>query len=649
MKIFKNIFTAGGIFILLAGGIPAAGNSTSPYSVKESRFASTSPGRQTQEINDFFKAKAAVFQREWKAAVSELESYIRKYPTGKMHAEALFWLARCQNNLSSEQKKPEDIISSKESAILTLDLLLAGHPGSPWKNDAAALRIEIAGELALIGKSEYGRILDEIIRDQAEGESSLKIAALNSLLKLDPAAATRLLKDLTRSDPDPRVRKNGILLLGRNYNRSILDFLESMAVDDSDEDVRNEASYWAEQVRIRLIPVHLNYYVFTARLNDPLQLRRLPQNKVVGFQLTSRQTGDRNAIKREINRLFETKLSWLSTQAASREAFQSPGQDAHISHNIHDFHIQVLRDTLKKRPDRIEGQVLVKDRLTAKSHYEPFVIRAGQDRLLVMRHDDRVALVVLQFEARQKSTSDARETDSKTPPVRTDPFEILNEIYGEKTKPIYNIRFSNMMGCEVLSSLNSSSATDLKSDLVDFSLAKAEIPGNKGTWELTGHLLLQRKERRFLARMGILIDPSGNTAAVADEIRVPVDDPASFSSEGSRLEDVHALARLPRIQTAPVYHTTFINQDNVRIQSTRNSFDFQEIEADSLDCGSAKATFSVPEGAWILTGHLIWNKRRKTITGRKARLVDQDDMLIAESETITIPFERPQDFQVEKK
>ena len=649
MNIFKNIFTAGGVFILLAGGLPTAGNSTSPYSGKESRFASTSHRRQTQEMKDFFKAKAIVFQRDWKTAVSELESYIRKYPTGKMQAEALFWLARSQNNLSSEQKQPENMIDLKEAAVQTLDRLLTRHSESPWKNDAAALRIEIAGELTLIGKSEYGRILDEIIQDQAEGESSLKIAALTSLLKMDPAAAIPILKDITRSDPDPQVRKNGVLLLGRNYSRSILDFLESVAADDSDEDVRNEASYWAEQVRIRLIPVHLNYYVFTARLNDPLQLRRLPQNRVVGFQLTSPQAGDRNAIKREINRLFKSKLSWLSTQAVSRESFPSPGQDSHISHNIHDFHIQVLRDTLKKRPDRIEGQVLVKDRLTEKSHYEFFVIRAGQDRLLVMRHDDRVALIVLQFETRQKSTSNAQKTDSKAAPARTDPFEILNEIYGEKTKPVYNIRFSNIMGCEVLSSLNSSGKADLKSDPVDFSLAKAEIPGNEGTWELTGHLLLQRNERRFLARMGILIDPHGNTAAVADEIRVPVDDPASFSSEGSRLEDVHALARMPRIQTTPVYHTTFIKQDHVRIQSTRKSFDFQEIEADSLDCGSARATFSVPEGAWILTGHLIWNKRRKTITGRKARLVDQDDMLIAEGEAITIPLERPQDFQVENK
>ena len=649
MNIFKNTFAAGAIFILLAGGLRAVGNLHGPSPRGGNPFTANSPGQQTQEMEDFFKAKTIVFQRDWKTAVSGLESYIQKYPTGKMHAEALFWLARSQNNLSSEQKQPEDMIAFKETAVQTLDQLLTRHPGSPWKNDAAALRIEIAGELVLIGKTEYTRILDEIIENQVAGESILKLSALNTLIKLNPDAAIPILKKITRSDPDPQVRKNGVLLLGRNYNQSILDFLESMAANDTDENVRTEASYWTEQVRIRLIPVQLNYFVFTARMTDPFQLRRLPESQVKDFQLPSQRTGDKNAIKQEINRLFNTKLSWLSTQASSRGTFQLPGQDSRISHNIHDFNIQVLRDTLKKRPDRIEGQVLIKDRLTEASHYEPFVVRTGQDHLLAMRHDDRIALVALQFETQEQFTAEAQETPPKTGLVRIDPFEILSDIFGFKTRPIYNIKYSNIMGCVVTSTLNSSSIAALENDLVDFSLAKAEIPGTEGTWELAGHLLLQKKERRFLARMGTLIDPHGDTAAVAEKILVPVDDPASFSVAGSRIEEAHAQAKKPQTAATPVYHTTFIKQDHVRIQSTRKSFDFQEIEADTLDCGSARATFSVPEGAWILTGHLIWHKRYNTIVGRDARLVDQDDMLIAEGEKITIPLDRLQDFQVKKK
>lgn len=86
----------------------------------------------------------------------------------------------------------------------------------------------------------------------------------------------------------------------------------------------------------------------------------------------------------------------------------------------------------------------------------------------------------------------------------------------------------------MLSTRQSWSYEDYGSDTIDFGQAKAEIPGEKGTWILKGYILLVKKERRFIARRAELFNPEGKVAARGDQIIVPVDNPSQYKVTGKK-------------------------------------------------------------------------------------------------------------------
>ena len=511
MKVLKKILFTGWIILFLVSMGQPADLSHS----HEMRTALTDKGLNYEDLNFeedeleiFLKAKDFVFKRYWRKAKEQLEFFLKKYPSSQLRAEALYWLAQSLNRMSRDEVYKENVIALKEEAFQKLELLIGQYPESVWIDDAKVLRVEIAGELALIGKTEYKSIIQDIYQTGKKTETDLKLIALNSLITLEPEASIPLLKDVLEKEKDLRVRKKVVLLLGRKYTRGVLTLLEDVSKNDPEREVREEASYWLEQIKIRSIPVNLNYYLFSAQLTDPAELKRIPENRMNYYNLPRIKPGDEESAKKEINDLFNGKLLDFRRQSNGRADVLMAMFGSSISHKLHDFLINFPTEGFEKAYDHFSGKVHFKDLKTGKNYDAPFTADDENETLLAMRHGNGVVLMFLQFESRLEPDLE-EETEAE---------------------PMYSTDFTNVLGCRVLSARKSWESYD--TDPMDFGQAKAEIPDKKGKWTLKGYIMMVKKERRFIARRAVLTDPEGKVVARADQIIVPIDNPSQYKATG---------------------------------------------------------------------------------------------------------------------
>jgi len=511
MKVLKKILFTGWIILFLVSMGQPADLSHS----HEMRTALTDKGLNYEDLNFeedeleiFLKAKDFVFKRYWRKAKEQLEFFLKKYPSSQLRAEALYWLAQSLNRMSRDEVYKENVIALKEEAFQKLELLIGQYPESVWIDDAKVLRVEIAGELALIGKTEYKSIIQDIYETEKKTETDLKLIALNSLITLEPEASIPLLKDVLEKEKDLRVRKKVVLLLGRKYTRGVLTLLEDVSKNDPEREVREEASYWLEQIKIRSIPVNLNYYLFSAQLTDPAELKRIPENRMNYYNLPRIKPGDEESAKKEINDLFNGKLLDFMRQSNGRADVLMAMFGSSISHKLHDFLINFPTEGFEKAYDHFSGKVHFKDLKTGKNYDAPFTADDENETLLAMRHGNGVVLMFLQFESRLEPDLE-EETEAE---------------------PMYSTDFTNVLGCRVLSARKSWESYD--TDPMDFGQAKAEIPDKKGKWTLKGYIMMVKKERRFIARRAVLTDPEGKVVARADQIIVPIDNPSQYKATG---------------------------------------------------------------------------------------------------------------------
>lgn len=601
--------------------------------------------QSNKEIERFFKAKEHVFKRNWSAAESGLKAYLKTFPAGKMRDEGLYWLAFSLNKQAREKTEMEKMIALKETAITQLNLLINEFRDSLWFDDGLALRIEIAGELVLIGRSEYRRYIQNAVEAEDKTVADAKLLALNSLVRLEPETAAPILKKIVATESDPRIRKKCVLLLGKHFSQEVLPTLEELAQNDKDPGVRKEADYWVGQIRIRLIPVELNYYAFATGLADPVELKRVDEGKVNRYELPHSKPGQSRA-KDHINRFFNRKLTGFGSMGSSQgfaNAYTTRSADegySSVRHRINNFRLMVLGQTLKKSADRISGQMMFKDEKSGEQYYGSFSVDRNHDNLLVMRRGNQMAAVLLQLEVLKNKAgviSDSDVADALS--GLTDPLKILADVFGVRKKPVYYTRYSNYLGCEVLTTLQTSDYSFLKGSKHDFSLAKAEIPSADGTWQLTGYLIGFKNERRFLARMASLIDPQGQTVAVADEISVDVADPAGFKVKGSRLQEKEVRSILAEGKTAGPFYVEILGCSITTTKKLDPAID--TTSAERLNLGQAKAEIPGPDGQWILTGYLILEKVDKRFVALDAKLVNPQGKIATAGEMILVPTDRP--------
>jgi len=514
-----------------------------------------------KETDRFLKAKSYVFKREWKKAKDRFEAYLRTYPLGHYRDEALYWMAKSLDKLSKGEKSLEQLLTLKEDAVKSLNLLLRNHGESLWKDDALAFKRELAGQLALLGSEKQQRYLDEVVASQNVNKADMKIAALNSVKDLEPEIAIPLLKKILKIEKDPVIRKKGIILLGWEYPEEALIILNDITKTDPDSSVREEATYLVEQIEMENIPVHLNYFCFGAKMKSSKDHRLVPENTLKVFNLPRSKSKSQKSVQKAIKRFFDNKLTDLKSMAMSfgssksrftrsipLDASRMPKVDelvrGHIlnninvkinaninkniatyfkylnyynfslrfvSHRIHGFHVMATREGFKKEYDQISGSVIFRDVESDKEYKISYTVDDMHDKLVAIRKDDEVALMVLQFE----SEEDDEEMEKKI---------------------IYNTQFRDILGCIVHSSRNSWSAGEMSrvNEVMDFGEAKVEIRSENGKWILMGNIISDGKTRRFIARNAELYNPKRKIVAEAASIIVPVDHPEKYEVIGKK-------------------------------------------------------------------------------------------------------------------
>jgi hypothetical protein len=604
---------------------------------------------QNKELEQFFKAKTSVFSQEWGAVRSGMEAYLHDYPAGKMRDEALYWLGRSFDRLARQEKERASIVALKTKAAGTLDRMIKEFPESLWRDDARELRLAIAGELAILGVASERSVIEEAVRSQNKSEVELRRIALKSLVKLNPRTALPVMGDFLESEPDSGLRKEGVALLGQRFNSEVVGLLESVAQKDASEDVRREAEYWLAKVKTRHIPVQLNYYCYEARLSDTSTYNKVPEGKVASFATPHGRTGSEGRVKYEIGRIFGGQISFTGSKATSMGATEmyeilrtSERMTIRRSHKINDFRIALDGESIAKTPESIDGRVFFDAQAAA------FTVNSQNDALLAARRGERLALMYLEM-APKDVTAFEKGADEDSPSGLESFLESLGNLFKGKSKePVYYTKnILSRSGLVIHSTLQSMES--VKEDVTNYSLAKAEIPGPGGTWILTGHLLMLNKEKIIVGRMAKLVKPDGNVAAEGDEIRVPVKDPAAFTTGGkvAPKPPPAPAAAIPEALESK-YLVSFNLDGGGWIHSARKEFRLAEVSGDAVDFEEAQAVLPGPGGNWILTGRLILLKTQGAILAREARLMNAEGKAAAEAAILMVPVKNPENFTVTK-
>jgi hypothetical protein len=462
-----------------------------------------------KETSAFLKAKEEVFDRDWEGAIRQMESYLDQYPKGRFEEEARYWMARSLNQMSRDAKQAGDVIRLKEQAIQSVDVLLEKYPESIWKDDALTLRMETAAQLALLGDEEYQHYIQKIVTEQHKTETELTKIALEALVQFGPEIALPLIESVLNEQTNPELRRTAVTLVGQVHGKEALPLLRHLETEDADPEVRELAAYWRKKTEMQAIPVVLHYYGYAAVLEKESDLRRVLEDKLNVFEIPAPKSSDAKDVEKAIKKFFDSKLPGLQWAANATLGLEleselaAYGISTQVSHNLADFRVSVPSESIKKSYFNISGNASFFDKYTDREYAQDFVVDANKTLLMVMRHGEEVALLVLMFESTE-------------------------ELVQEDDEPVYYTQINNVFGSMVHSSRQSWDMKDLDAAVVEYGRARAEIPGDTGTWVLIGHIQMHRATKLFVARDARLYNPKGEVVAEGSEIVVPAKAPEQF-------------------------------------------------------------------------------------------------------------------------
>jgi len=627
-----------------------------------------------REMDRFFKAKEQVFKYNWEEARRRFESYLKDYPQGRLRDEGLYWLASSLNMLSKSEKTEEKIVKLKEEAIFRINELIDDHPKSLWRDDGMALRIEIASQLVLMGRDGYTSIIEEAVRTQKKDVRQLRLLALNSLASMDSDYVRPLLENILKTDNDSRIRKRCVQLLGSSFPDKSLDLLQKIAAEDKDKQIQGEAQSWIDRITRASIPVYMKYNIYGSRLLDESLYDEFPEGKIRTIPLEVEGPLESRNIRDLVRTVFNGKLSSMSSSADG--VIPYPGfflQERFMimTNRAGDYLLWIKPDELDLTEDRITGVVEFRHSKTNEKKDVSFQLNRGETKLLSTRSGDIISLMIIQF--REWAAEEGRMGKTGLPDTLTISMEksalakewgLLAKIFGKGDRDSYNTTF-NMAGWTVRSTRKNWSLEDItaKTGKYDFGQAEAVSTHPEG-WKLTGNLLLLIKEKQFIGRKAILLDPKGNTAAVGNEIILPVDNPENFEVKGARRIE-QAESELPDYGPLEA-QAVFQIEPNLEIQTDRKYFSMEEFNRNLIGFGRSKAQISerisssphkktdtyytyvrslTSRRKWTLLGDLFWIKNQNRLIGFGALVIDPDREVKAQG-LISVPLDDPAAYRV---
>jgi outer membrane protein assembly factor BamD (BamD/ComL family) len=221
------------------------------------------------------KAKAAVYQKDYQAAVASLKEIVNAYAKSSYYAESLYWLGYSIDKLAPAFSDIERTIEAEKEALENVNLLLEKFPSNAWATDAKVLRVKIAEALIKNGLRDYrkyinsgvaggvsggveggveGGVLGGIEGGRSRGgekprdaELELKLVALDALMNMDEDKAFPILEKLVKEGKDPELREKALFVLSQHENPKVIPLLTELAMKDPSEDIREKAIFWLGQ------------------------------------------------------------------------------------------------------------------------------------------------------------------------------------------------------------------------------------------------------------------------------------------------------------------------------------------------------------------------------------------------------------------
>jgi HEAT repeat protein len=180
---------------------------------------------QAQGHNDpaaraFTQGRSFIDDSKWEQAASTFDRFISQYPSDKNIDAALYWLAYAH---SKQGNLP--------AAASTIDRLLQNYPRSNWSNDARKLRFEVSAKLD-------PRSVDDVPEN---ANDDLVIIALKALCENDKATCSTRCNEVLRSNHSPRVKEAAIIFIGRYGGTEAVPSLIQMSRSEPNEKLRMRA------------------------------------------------------------------------------------------------------------------------------------------------------------------------------------------------------------------------------------------------------------------------------------------------------------------------------------------------------------------------------------------------------------------------
>jgi HEAT repeat protein len=179
-----------------------------------------SPGNSDAAMRAFTQGRSQIDSRKWDQAAATFSRFVSDYSADRNVDAALYWLAYAYNKEGNYRL-----------AETSLARLLSRFPNSNWADDAKALRVEV------LSKLNPGTTVDV----PEDGTDDLKIIALRALCENDKAGCSARISQVLRSNNSSRVKEAAIILLGRYGGNEAVPTLIQMSRGEPNEKLRMRA------------------------------------------------------------------------------------------------------------------------------------------------------------------------------------------------------------------------------------------------------------------------------------------------------------------------------------------------------------------------------------------------------------------------
>lgn len=255
----------GGVWSNLQGlAAPRAWPSWSVEAEPRGELTRMRPDQGTQEDSLYRAAREALNRGEYSRASTMFRALEQKYPRSRVTPAVLYWqafalyragstdeLKRALEVLKAQQERYPDAAADVEAATLRTRLQaalaargdagaaealrLATAGGPTCDKEDVEVRAEALNALAQIDAAEARPTLRKVLARRDECSVRLRRSAVYILGRIGTDESTTDLIDVAKSDPDPSVKNDAILLIGRSPGTAAVKTLEQLFAGSTDD------------------------------------------------------------------------------------------------------------------------------------------------------------------------------------------------------------------------------------------------------------------------------------------------------------------------------------------------------------------------------------------------------------------------------